>query len=117
MRINDYEFMNPQDTAAGDQLTRLGRAHPLAAERAVRALEKFAGTDTGLACKVIEAGDVEVYLVPPRWVLVHIPDSAALIRVNHASKQIDIVEILEDYGGIDEPAQWEQAKELALAAM
>ena len=45
------------------------------------------------------------------WCISPIP--AALIRVNHASKQIDIG--IEDYG--DEPAQWEQAKELALAAV
>lgn len=117
MMINDYELINPQDTEAGDQLKRLGHAHPLAAERMVRALEAFAGADTGLAGKVIERGDVEIYLVPPRYVLVHVPDAAALIRVNHATRQIDIVEIFEEYGGYDEPAQWQNIRDAALAAV
>jgi hypothetical protein len=37
--------------------------------------------------------------------------------VNHATEQIDIVEIFEEYGGYDEPAQWEQVKDLALVAV
>jgi len=76
MRINDYEFIDPQGTEAGDQLKRLGRAHPFAAERLVRALEEFARTNTDLSNKVVEGADIEIYLVPPRYVLVHIPDAA-----------------------------------------
>ena len=42
------------------------------------------------------------------------PDIAALVRVNHASRLIDIVEIIEEYGGYDEPDQWKELEELAL---
>lgn len=117
MRINDYEFMNPFGTAAGDQLKGLGRRNPLAAERLIRAMEDFASTNTDLACKVIDRGDVEIFLVPPRYVLAHVPDAAVLIRVDHAGAQIDVIEIFAEYGGYDEPVQWEHIKELALGAV
>jgi hypothetical protein len=117
MRIDDYELINPRDTEAGDRLTSFAHVHPLAAERLVRALEEFVHADTDLSYKIVEDADIETYLVPPRYVLVHVPDAAALIRVNHASEQIDIVEIFEEYGGYDEPAQWQQVKDLALAAV
>jgi hypothetical protein len=46
-----------------------------------------------------------------------VPGAAALMRVNHAAGQIDIVDIIPDYGGYDEPAQWQDVKERALAAV
>jgi hypothetical protein len=117
MRINDYDFINPEGTEAGESLTQLGRDHIFTAERLMRALEQFALTDTDFACKVLEGAEIEVYLVPPRGVLAHVPDSAALIRVDHESERIEIIEIYEEYGGYDEPAQWMQLRERALAAV
>jgi hypothetical protein len=106
MKINDYEVIDPRGSEAGEQLMRLGHEHPFATERLVRALEEFVRTDTDLSCRVGDPGDIETYLVPSRYVLAHVPDCAALVRVNHASRKIDIVEIIDEYGGYDEPAQW-----------
>jgi len=114
MRIDDYDPMNPLDSAVGDRIRTLARDRPLAAERLLRALEEFVGRDTGIASKVLEHEDNEIYLVPPRFVLAHVPDIAAPVRVNHASRLIDIVEIIEEYGGYDEPDQWKELEELAL---
>ncbi|MGB7035843.1 MAG: hypothetical protein WBD71_09965 [Xanthobacteraceae bacterium] len=43
------------------------------------------------------------------------PDAAALILVNHAVREIEIVDIRNPYGGYDEEMQWQEIKELALA--
>jgi hypothetical protein len=97
--------MDPEGTPAGRQFEKLGRARPWATDRLVQALEDFARTDTELSCRI--AGKrTEIYLVPPRYVLAHVPDAAALVRVDHAQRQIDVVLVLEDYGGYDEPGQW-----------
>jgi hypothetical protein len=116
MRINDYELIDPHGSEAGDQLKRLVNEHPFAAERLVRALEEFVRTDTDFSSRILERADVEIYLVPQRYVLLHLPDPAAVVRVDHANATIDIVTIVNLYGGPDEPAQWQEAQEIALAA-
>lgn len=116
MRIDDYRFINSRDTVAGGEKFRaLARAGAFAAERLRLALEEFARTDTELAWKVVEAGEIEIYLVPPRYVLRGVPDAAALILVNHAVREIEIVDIRNSYGGYDEETQWQEIKEIALA--
>jgi hypothetical protein len=116
MRTDDYEVIDPQGSEAGDQLKRLVHEHPFATERLVRALEEFVRTDTDLSSRIVERADIEIYLVPQRYVLRHLPDLAAVVRVDHANTQIDIVTIIDVYGGQDEPAQWQAVQEIALAA-
>jgi hypothetical protein len=50
-------------------------------------------------------------------VLLHLPDLAAVVRVDHANAQIDIVTIIDCYGGQDEPAQWQAVQEIAVTAV
>jgi hypothetical protein len=116
MRINDYTFIDPIGTESGDRFKALARGRPQAAERLRRAIEAFIKVDTELSCKVVESADVEIYLVPPHYVLHTVPDAAALMRVDHAARAIDIANILDEYGGYDETAQWTAVKEMALTA-
>lgn len=112
MRINDYSLIDPQGSDAGTRLEALARAHPLRATRLVQCLEDFVRADTDLACRLVEGG-IEIYLVPPRYVLAHVPDSAALVRVDHQHRQIDIVAVVDEYGGYQEQDQWEDLMRLA----
>jgi len=102
MRINDYTFIDPDGSDAGTELEALGAWR---CERLARCLEEFVQTDTNLSCKVLGDG-VEIYLVPPRAVLAHIPDAAALVSVDHRQRRIEIVHIRREYGGFNESRQW-----------
>jgi hypothetical protein len=110
MRVKDYELVDPKGSRAGEQLRRLGFEHPFALERLLQALEAFAGSDTELGCKVMVRGTSEIFLVPHRLVLAQVPDSAALVEVDHDGLRITIIEVIAEYGGYDEAAQWERLK-------
>lgn len=116
MKINDYEVEDPKGSPAGRQLEDLTHAHPFRTERLVQSLEDFVRNDTTNACHVAGSASAatEVFLVPPRFVLAHVPDAAALVRVSHERAEIEIVEIIIEYGGYNEQAQWERVKKLAL---
>lgn len=106
MRINDYEFIDPQGSEVGADVEGLGRSHPWRLERLTRCVEDFVQQDTELSCRVL-AEEVEIFLVPPRAVLAHIPDAAVLVRVDHANRRIDLIHLVPQYGGYEERAQWE----------
>jgi hypothetical protein len=112
MKVSDYELVNPNGSEAGEELRRFGYAHPFALERLLQALELFALSDTDYCCKVTERGAIEIFLVPHRQLLAHIPDVAALIEVNHDTLRITIIEVIEEYGGYDEAAQWERLRRI-----
>jgi hypothetical protein len=106
MKLNDYKVVDPGaagTSQAGQQLGKLANDNPFRAARLVDCLERFVATDTDVADRIIVEGQIEIYVVPPRFVLVHVPDAAALIRVNHARKQVDVVQIIEEYDG----TQWD----------
>jgi hypothetical protein len=50
-------------------------------------------------------------------VLKHLPDAAALIRVDHRKRTIELVHLFDEYGGVGEAAQWDEAQRLAGAAL
>jgi hypothetical protein len=105
MRINDYALIDPKGSEAGKQLSKLASDHPIRAARLVDCLEAFVVADTDLAHGISE-GQTVFYLVPPRFVLASIPDAAALVRVDHAKRRVEIVQIIEEYGGVQERVQW-----------
>jgi hypothetical protein len=113
MLINDYSLIDPFDADAGRQFRRFAHAHAVAANRLLDALEGFVVTDTAVSCRIFSGGALEFFLVPPRYVLAHVPDAAAMIRVNHDSKEIGIVAIIEEYGGVNEQAQWQNVVAVA----
>lgn len=109
MRFNDYEFIDPQGSDVGVELERLG---PWGCERLARCLESFVQTDTDLSCKVL-GESIEIYLVPSRIVLAHIPDAAALVSVDHGRRRIEIAHVRQEYGGYNEPSQWAEITDVA----
>jgi hypothetical protein len=113
MNIKQYTFTDPADTEVGNQLEALANNHPFVAARLISCLEEFVLTDTDLANRVVENEQVEIYLVPPRYVLMHVPDAAALVRVDHARKGVDVVRIIAEYGGPQERVQWDEIETFA----
>jgi hypothetical protein len=113
MNIKEYSFIDPGASEVGKQLETLANNHPFVAARLITCLEEFVVTDTDLANRVVVIEQVEIYLVPPRYVLLHVPDAAALVRVDHAQRKVNIVRIIEEYGGFQEQAQWQEAVMLA----
>jgi hypothetical protein len=45
------------------------------------------------------------------------PDAAALVRVDHGRRIIELIHVFEDYGGAGEAAQWNEAQRWARAAL
>lgn len=103
MRINDYALEEPENVTR--QLTKWATDHPFRAARLLDCLEAFLAADTDLA-EGISEGPAVFYLVPPRFVLASMPDAAALVRVHHTRRRVEIVEIIEEYGGVEEKVQW-----------
>ena len=119
MNLKDYTFVDPIGSAVGRKLEALAQKHPFRAGRLVTALEEFVLTDANAAYR-IEPGDpgqIEIYMVPPRNVLVHLPDSAALIRVDHPRRRIELVTIFEEYGGHGEKEEWKKVRDIARQAV
>lgn len=42
-----------------------------------------------------------------------LPDAAALVRVDHGRRRIEIVHVRQDYGGYNESDQWAEITEVA----
>jgi hypothetical protein len=119
MIIRSYEVIQPDAGPVGAALREMARADPFRAERLVGALEDFVQRDTQFSFRVMpEAeGEIEIFMEPPRWVLMHMPDAAALVRVDHGKRTIELIHLVEDYGGSGEPAQWSEAQRWAYAAL
>jgi hypothetical protein len=118
MIISAYEVIQPDAAPVGAALRRMANADPFRAERLVGALEAFVQRDTQASFRVMPeaGGEVEIFLEPPRYVLKHMPDAAALVRVHHGRRTIELIHVFEDYGGAGEEAQWNEAQRLASAA-
>jgi hypothetical protein len=119
MLISVYSVIQPDAGPIGAVLRKLARADPYRAERLVGALEAFVQRDTQDSFPVLPeaGGEVEIFMEPPRYVLKHMPDAAALVRVDHRSRTIELIHIVEDYGGAGEVGQWNEAQRLASAAL
>jgi hypothetical protein len=113
MNIKEYRFIDPGTSEAGRQLEMLAYHHPFKAARLIANVEAFVLTDTDLAHRIVVNGQVEIYFVPPRYILVKEPDAAALIRVDQANRQVRVVRIVEEYGGPDERADWDKVVMMA----
>ena len=99
MRISDYSFIDPgEDTEAAEQFQRLESNHHWRAARLITLLEEFVAKDTNSAHRIIVKGQIEIYFIPPLYVLVRVSDAAALVRVDHGRKQVEIVQVIEEYG-------------------
>jgi len=110
MSVKEYEFIDPFDGPFGKVLRRWFRLHPIGAARLISALDDFVERGCSLSCiATAKNGEGrEIYLEPPRYVLASLPDAAWLIRVNHAKRTIEVVHLLELYGGVGEAQQWDQ---------
>ena len=119
MRIHEYQVIDRTDTEAAEQLKELANSHPHRAARLMDVLEEFVQMDTNSSYRVNSdaRGTVEIYIVPPRYVLRHLPDAAALVRVSHTRREIELVEVMEEYGGFDEDDQWKEIIILAEKAL
>jgi len=122
MIISSYRVIQPDDTPVGAvlwKMARTGHGGRFRAERLVSALEAFVQRHTQSSCRVAPeaGGPVEVFLEPPRYVLNHLPDAAALLRVDHGKKTIELIHIFMDYGGSGERAQWKEALALTQDAL
>jgi hypothetical protein len=97
----------------------MARADPFRAERLVGALEAFAQRDTQDSFRVLPeaGGEVENFMEPPRYVMKHMPDAAALVRVDHGKRTIELIHVYGDYGGAGGVGQWNEAQRLARAAL
>jgi len=50
--------------------------------------------------------------VPPRAILRGVPDMGAVVLVDHRSRVLRLLEVIEDYGG-DDQSQWRELTERA----
>jgi hypothetical protein len=116
MNLNDYEVRNPLGSSLGEELRKLARQHPFRTRDLITALEEFVRSNGESADCIGRSADaaIEIYLVPPRFILRQLPSAAAMVRVNHAPREIRLTLIIEEYGGIDESAQWNEMRELAV---
>jgi hypothetical protein len=112
MSLNDYEFVDPQGTEIGEELQRLADNHPNRTAKLVDWLESCMTNEASRELCITE-GKVDIYLVPPRFVLENLPDAAALLRIDHLTKRIHLVKIIPVYGAYNEAAQWEEIKSWA----
>lgn len=110
MNLQEYEFPVPAPgTKLGEKLSNLANQAPHKFSRLVTALEDFI-RDPAQGTRICPVNDeeakAEVYLTPPRFILHHLPDAALLVRLDHVERRIDVVEVVEEYGGAGEEAQW-----------
>ena len=116
MTLDDYEFIDPKGTAVGVDLERLANQHPARAGRLIDWLENCVINEASRDLCVV-GENAEVYLVPPRFLLSNLPDAAALMRVDHSNKKIELVKVMELYGGYGEAAQWDAITKVAQKAV
>lgn len=116
MNLKEYRMQEPgAETPVGIALRALAAAKPYRASRLVSALDEFVVTELDVAYRVLPeepGGSIEIYIVPPRYVLI-VPDAAALIRVNHIKAMVDIILIIEEYG----ESKWPEVRRFAIAAL
>jgi hypothetical protein len=116
MSFKEYALVEPDaDSLIGKLLTKMASAEPYRAGRLVTALEEFIwnGMESGYRVVPEEGeGAVEIYIVPPRYVLA-VPDAAALLRVDHIGLRIEIIRVIEEYGGPSEQSQWMEIRRIA----
>lgn len=119
MIIEEYEVVWSDRSEAGKAIKEMARKSTWRASRLFSALEDFVVTKTRFSCRAAPDAEsaVEVYLVPPRYVLAHLPDAAALVKVGHGMQKIELVHVFQEYGGAGEKAQWRAAQSLALSAL
>lgn len=119
MLIDAYRVVQPDAGPVSAVLRHMARADPFRAERLVGALEAFVQRDTRASFRVLPeaGGDIEIFMEPPRYVLRHMPDAVALLRVDHRKRTIELVHVIEDYGGAGEAAQWSEAQRVARAVL
>jgi hypothetical protein len=89
----------------------------MTASRLVTAMEDFVLSDgaAGTSMAVSANGSREVFLVPPRYVINHIPDAAGLLRVDHAKQRIEPIAIYDQCGG--PTCNWSDIQQAAQAAI
>jgi hypothetical protein len=118
MSLKEYDVLDDPATAAGKQLEHMSNVYPARASRLVIAIEDFI-EDDGASGEQMAAGSSqpseEVYLVPPTYVLNHLPDAAGLIYVDHAARRIEFIEFFDTCGGPGYP--WGTIKTKASAAL
>jgi len=102
MSFKEYEVVDDPESRAGKQLGQIANIYQMKASKMLTAVDDFIDDD-GASGERMAVGSghppEEVYLVPPGYVLAHIPDAAILIRVDHAAKRIEFVEIYDQCGG------------------
>ena len=120
MSYREYTMAtDPVSSPLGRALVKMAHDAQHAAARLVTALEEFLRADSHTPYNVLQDLErrVDVCIVPPRYVLLGVPDAAALLRVDHSARRIDLIEIIDDYGGPGEGAQWQQIIKSASEAL
>jgi hypothetical protein len=79
----------------------MAKEAPYRCARLVTALEDFIERGAEFGTLVAGKGELAVYLTPPRAVLRGVPDAAALVLVDHQTRFLEIIEVVEEYGGAD----------------
>jgi hypothetical protein len=120
MPVEEYELVQPDpQSAIGRAWNDLADKRPERAERLLDAVEHAVGEGLVLSYRVLptDPAAIEVYMIPPRYALLAAPDAAALLRVDHSAQTIEFIEVVEDYGGPNEAAQWRKLQQIAAAAI
>lgn len=118
MSLKEYDVRDDPASAAGRQLEQMSNVSPVKASRLITAIEDFI-EDDGASGEQMAVGSgrppEEIYLVPPSYVLNHLPDAAGLLHVDHAARCIDFIEFFATCGG---PGYaWNAVKARATAAL
>jgi hypothetical protein len=107
MIVKEYSFIEPQG-AFGKEFGQWIRKHPIAAERLLTALETLVRRDLEFAClaTATDPGGIEIYLVPSAQSLSVVAGPAFLVRFDHGFRTYEMVDLIDDYGGVGERQQW-----------
>ena len=121
MSFDEYHLLDPDpDGSVVRTLRDIASTKPYRASRLITALEEFVwnGPSNGHRVEPEDSsGLVEIYLIPPRYILRMISDAAALVRVDHSVLEIEIILVRDEYGGPAEKAQWAEIKQIAMTAL
>lgn len=115
MKIDDYTFA---DLTKG-QFDALARNRPIRAERLLDEFERFVERDTDASDRIFpltNGNPKEVFMVPPSWILRHLPDAAVIASVDHTNKTISALQIFEDSDGDGTPSHWAVVQQIAKRA-
>lgn len=120
MPVEEYAVVQPVlQSTVGRAWHHLAQTRPERAERLLDALEDAVTAGLASSYRVLpqNPGSVEVFMVPPRYALLVVSDAAALVRVDHVAQTIEIIEVVENYGNPNEPAQWLRLQQIAAQAI